>query len=383
MQRNLCAHPTQPGRPCHWLTYTANAAGALLCGLCVLMLSERVVASDLKFSDQTLASGVDSVHLPSYWMLISPVIMPSMIAGGAIGDFNNDGNQDIFVPTGGENPDQLWINNGDGTFTDRASAWGIAYEHMGVGTAVGDYNNDGWLDIFVTSFGPATGQLRPGAHLLYRNNGNGSFTDVAVVAGVNRSSATAADGFGAAFGDFDLDGDLDLVVLSWRPATDGNRLYRNDGDGTFTDVTDDAGLAGLIECRAFSPRFADMDGDRYPELLIAADFGTSRYLVNNTDGTFTDFTAGSGTGVDGNGMGATIADFNGDGLFDWYVTSIYTPNPLLGIPGTGNMLYMNKGNHVYSESSALTGVKDGGWGWGTVAVGGVTISGCPCFTQRL
>ncbi len=369
MQRDLCAHPAQPRRPRHRLTCTANAAGALLFGLCVPVLSERVVASDLKFSDQTVGSGVDSVHVPSVWLRFSPINISSMLGGGAIGDFNNDGFQDIFVLTGGENPDQLWINNGDGTFTDRAAAWGIAYKHMGVGTAVGDYNDDGWLDIFVTSVGPATGPLRPGAHLLYRNNGNGSFTDVAALAGVNQASTTIPDGFGAAFGDFDLDGDLDLIVVGWVRDSGGNRLFGNNGDGTFTDVTDDAGLGGLSDCRAFAPRFADMDGDRYPELLIAGDFGTSRYLINNTDGTFTDFTSGGGTGLDGNGMGATIADFNGDGLFDWYVTSIYTPASYLsGVPGTGNMLYMSQGNHVYTESSALAGVKDGGWGWGTVAV---------------
>lgn len=91
MQRDLCAYPAQPRRPSHRLTCTANAAGVLLFGICVPVLSERVVASDLKFSDQTVGSGVDSVHVPSVWLRFSPINISSMLGGGAIGDFNNDG----------------------------------------------------------------------------------------------------------------------------------------------------------------------------------------------------------------------------------------------------------------------------------------------------
>ncbi|HEY3244131.1 MAG TPA: CRTAC1 family protein, partial [Phycisphaerae bacterium] len=107
----------------------------------------------------------------------------------------------------------------------------------------------------------------------------------------------------------------------------------------------------------------------YPELLVAGDYGTSRYYINNGDGTFTNHTMASGTGLDGNGMGQAVADLNGDGLFDWYVTSIFTNfSPSSLIPGTGNMLYMNQGNHTFIQTSQMAGVNDGGWGWGTAAV---------------
>ena len=288
-----------------------------------------------------------------------------MTAGGAVGDFNNDGWQDLFVIDGGTGPDHLFINNGDGTFTDDAAAWGLVDVHWGSGAAVGDYNDDGWSDIFVTSFGDAAG-MRPGAHRLYRNNGHGSFSEVAADAGVNTSGPDDADGFGGAFGDYDLDGDLDLYVTGWRYGVD-NRLFRNNGDETFSDVTVEAGLY-TETLYGFSPRFVDMDGDRYPELLVSADFGSSRYYVNRRDGTFTDFTMPSGTGLDGNGMGSTIGDVNRDGLLDWYVSSIWTHVEHPSIPGTGNMLYLNQGDHIFLEAAQLAGVHDGGWGWGTVAV---------------
>jgi hypothetical protein len=99
-----------------------------------------------------------------------------------------------------------------------------------------------------------------------------------------------------------------------------------------------------------------------------SDFGRSAYLVNNGDGTFTESTVASGTGLDGNGMGTSVGDFNGDGLPDWFVSSLYSLTPQPNQPGTGNMLYINKGAHVFSESGIGAGVVDGGWGWGSVAV---------------
>ncbi len=313
------------------------------------------------FIEAATDAGLAMTHAPfqsAQWAIVV------MTAGGAVGDFNNDGWQDLFVVSGGTEPDKLFINDGDGTFTDQAAAWGLTDQHRGVGAAVGDYNNDGWQDIYVTSLGLITAPVTTGAHRLYRNDAGTGFTEVAAAAGVNTTSTTQPDGFGSAFGDYDLDGDLDLFVAGWEFNSAGNRLFRNNGDGTFTDVTVAAGVLDL-SVHGFAPHFVDMDGDRYPELLLAADFGTSRYFVNDGDGTFTDYTTESGTGLDGNGMGQAVGDINNDGLFDWYVSSIRTENTSLG---TGNMLYLNLGGHSYTEISVAAGANDGGWGWGTVAV---------------
>jgi len=303
-----------------------------------------------------------------------------MVAGAAAGDFNNDGFQDIFLPQGGHQPDKLYINNGDGTFTDQAEAWGVDALHIGSAVAVGDYDNDGWLDIFMSGFGTAAGPELGGHHLLYRNTGQGSFEEVGEAAGVRTTSPVCTDAFGAAFGDYDLDGDLDLCVAGWVDYETGTRLFRNDGDGTFTDVTDTVPTLNDPEIlvRGFSPRFVDMNGDRWPELLLTCDFGDgapvpSRYFVNNQDGTFTDMTDAedSGLGLDQNGMGHDVADFDGDGLLDWYVTNIYDPDGKQnGWPSarTGNKLYLNDGDNTFTEIAEIAGVDNGAWGWGTTAV---------------
>jgi enediyne biosynthesis protein E4 len=313
----------------------------------VIPTTTTVNAADLSFSNQTTAAGVTAVHIN--------LGVDSFLAGGAVGDFDRDGFQDIYYPTGGAQPDRLFINNGDGTFTDRAAEWGIAQLHLGTAAAVGDYDGDGWLDIFVTSFG-TPGNAGPGKHRLYKNIGGASFVESAATAGVNFSSSAIADGWGAAFGDYDLDGDLDLAVAGWR-SNNGNRLFRNNGNGTFTDVTSSAGMNAVTGIPGFAPRFADMDGDRYPELIWIADFGNSQYWINNTNGTFTNFTAQSGTSLGGTEMGQTVADFNHDGQFDFYVTTI-----------NANNLYINNGNHSYTNVANQAGVRITGWGWGTVGV---------------
>ncbi len=299
------------------------------------------------FSDQTSSSQINASFNTA---------MAGFLAGGVVGDFNNDGWQDVFYPAGGDGADKLYINNRDGTFSDQASAWNIALEHRSTAAAVGDYNRDGRLDIFVTSLGPIAG-AEAGHHKLYRNNLNNTFTDVAVAAGVNQSSAQGPDGWGAAWGDYDLDGDLDLAVSGWNETNDGNKLFRNNSNGTFTDVTSSAGLGSLAGTNGFAPRFADMDGDQFPELIWIGDFTTGHYYANDGDGTFTDVTSSSNTNQDGTEMGMTVADWDEDGDFDFYVTTI-----------NSNNLYINQGGNVYQNQANPAGVNDTDWGWGTVAV---------------
>ena len=323
------------------------------------------------FSNQTSSTGTtfttaNSGYTQSYYA-----------GGGCVGDFNNDGWQDMFIMKGGgvNVPDRLYINNHDGTFTDQAVAWGLGVSHKGKGCAAGDFNNDGFLDIYVTSAGPVGSAAQPGKNKLYKNNGNGTFTDVAIAAGVNMTNPTTEDSWSAAWGDYDLDGNLDLFVggfLTGNPSNIGNRLFHNNGNGTFTNVTASIGLFnGVGSVATQSMSFVDMDGDHYPELLLSGDFKNvntfvgSRYFRNNGNGTFSDITVASGTGKDENGMGQTFGDFNNDGLLDWYVTSIY------GFPPnnwTGNKLYRNLGNSSYTEYAASAGCNDGGYGWGAVAI---------------
>lgn len=341
---------------------------AVVCLLSTSGLAQSGGEPPVMFTDGSAAAQVFWFYFPSDRFQMAPANISPMAAGGAVGDFNRDGHQDLFVLGGGGFPDALFINNGDGTFTELSEAWGVDRSHMGVGAAVGDFDGDGWLDLYVTSFGPANVNPAVGKHILYRNNGGTGFTDVAAAAGVHQTSVATPDGLGAAFGDYDLDGDLDLYVCAWVGFSGGNRLFRNNGDGTFTDVSVQA-VVDDVRIKGFSPVFADMDGDRYPELLIAADFGTSRYFRNNRDGTFTNITLASGTGLDANGMGQCVGDLNNNGLMDWYVTSVHSDQfGWSDVPGTGNMLYVNQGNHSFQESSNPSGVNDGGWGWGTVVV---------------
>ncbi len=343
-----------------------GAACAAVPGLVLLfsLCTGTAFAQVPSFVDHTQGAGVSFLH-------DTPLDTPGrpMHAGGTVGDFNKDGFPDLFVVGSGMTADRLFINNGDGTFTDQAASAGLTDLYRGVGASVADYDDDGDLDLFVTSMGDMSGDPAGGQHRLYRNNGGLTFTNVAVDAGVNET-APYADGYGSTWGDYDLDGDLDLFVCGWHldenGETQGNRLFQNNGDGTFTDVTVAAGVYDP-ECRGFSPVFADMNGDRRPELLIAADFGTSLYFVNNGDGTFTevDFLM-PGSELAEAGMGQTLGEFNRDGRLDWFITAIYPG--FGGVGPDGNRLYINQGDDLYEELPESAGVNDGGWAWGTAAL---------------
>lgn len=353
-----------------------SATRSRVCACVIAMIAACPLQSQSvgpQFVDATMESGLGgTIHSPSGPFLTYQLNLAVMTGGGAVADFNGDGFLDIYWIGGGGVPDALFINQGDGTFVNEAQQWGIAITHMGIGACVGDFNGDGRPDLYVTSLGSSPGLPRLHSHRLYRNDG-GFFTEVAVEMGVHSNGGSLADAFGCVFGDYDLDGDLDLMVVGWTGMAN-HRLFRNDqretGQPGFTNVTGPGVITIPNGTRGFTPIFADMNGDRYPELLLAADFRTSRYFRNNANGSFTNITFQSGTGMDGNGMGATVADINGDGRPDWYVSSIYSVHGTVStwIPGTGNMLYINTGHHNYLEQSALYGVKDGGWGWGTVAV---------------
>lgn len=319
-------------------------------------------AQDYGFIERTAEAGLGAEPVAAVGPL---ALLIEMGSGIAVIDYDRDGWPDLFVPTGGPEPDRLYRNRGDGTFVDVAPALGLDAVHAAMGVAVGDIDRDGWPDLYVTSFGDPL-DPSPGRHRLYRNLGGQGFEECARERGVARTSPRIADAMGACFGDIDLDGDLDLAVAGWRNGSEGNRLFENRGDGTFVDRTP-THLAPASGIRGFNPCFADMDGDRYPELLLSADFGTSRYWINRANGSFLDHTVPSGTGLDTNGMGSLVADLDQDGRLDWYVSSVFDPASPVGLVGDGNKLYRNLGHHAFEELATATHSVDGGFGWGCLA----------------
>jgi len=340
---------------------------------------DPVAVMAVTFRDVSLAAGLDYDILAGQAQ--SEVQM--MSGGAAAGDYDGDGWVDLVV-TRIQGPPILYRNRGDGTFEDAtpasfAAALGAARTN---GAAWVDIEQDGDLDLYLTS--------QEGArHYLLVSDGAGGFTEEAVARGADVSTDDFHFGFGIAVGDYDRDGYPDLYVGEWKTQRDPSvpthsRLLHNRGDagpGTFEDVTIAAGASvdgslgssplGAIEgAWVFSPRFNDLDGDGWPDLVLACDFGTSRILWNQGDGSFVDGTAAAGTGGDENGMGSAIGDFDGDGDLDWFVTSIRDPaetceTAVCGWYYSGNRLYRNDGGRVFSDATDAAGVRDGGWGWGT------------------
>ncbi|MCC5822069.1 MAG: CRTAC1 family protein [Phycisphaerales bacterium] len=292
----------------------------------------------------------------------------SHAAGGAAADFNGNGLHDLFVLGGGVFPDRMFVNNGDGTFTDMAPQWGLDRMHHAYGVSVADFNNDGNLDMLITSYGPSDSLPQARRHLLLRNDGepgsnDRNFVNVADEAGLNNFFSNFVDGTGSGWGDINLNGRLDLMICGYRSQHAGNRLYRNDGpdqDGVwrFTDITEQA---GMLETRVhgFLPRFIDLTGNRYPDLLLIADTGTSRVYINNGDETFTrrnDLAPRIGIA---NAMGVDVGDINNNGLLDFYVTNITQF-------GSGNLMFVQNEEGYFIDRAAELGVLEGYWGWGTI-----------------
>lgn len=319
---------------------------------------------NFSFEDVTLESGLGFKH---GFMTGGPETEQEIISGGAAaGDYDKDGWVDIYAVSGDASQNFLYRNMGDGTFQNVAAQAGLNIsDTMDSGPTFADYNGDGDLDIFIGGVAPLS------TVYLFENNGNGTFSDVTEEAGL--SIIDRLNTFSAAFGDYDLDGDLDLFMTHWGsgPILNGEttqHLWRNNSDGTFTDVSIDSGIAESFWLRSqfgFTPNWSDINNDGYPDMLLAADFGNSRVFVNQKDGTFLDTT--NDVIDDENGMGAAVGDFDNDLDFDWFVSSIYDTDGVSeghwGI--TGNRLYRNIGNGQFEDATVEAGVEHGFWGWGS------------------
>jgi tetratricopeptide (TPR) repeat protein len=275
-------------------------------------------------------------------------------AGGAImDDFDNDGLLDIAISTmDTAGPMALYRNQGDGTFQDRSEASGLSKILGGLNCVQTDYNNDGWLDIYVMRGG---WQRLPQRHSLLRNNKDGTFTDVTKEAGIN----TPIDGQVAVWADYDNDGFLDLFVGGESTRC---RLYHNRGDGTFEEVAVQAGVANEGgQCKGAN--WGDFNGDRYPDLYVANLNGPPRLYRNNRDGTFTDVAKEMGIKQPTNGFSCWFWDYDNDGWLDLFATS-YEQNlsenikSHLGMPheGTTCRLYRNRGGKGFDDVSEAVGL---------------------------
>ena len=299
--------------------------------------------------------------------------------GAAFFDYDNDGWLDIFLPCGsrvegfpaGQEPtNRLYRNNRDGTFTDVTSAAGLVHSGWAQGVCIGDYDNDGFEDLFVTTWGK---------NLLFHNNGDGTFTDVSERAGISGSRTRWSTG--CAFLDYDRDGHLDLFVAnyvdigdlkSWPlpesgpctykgvsvacgpPGLTGGRniLYHNNGNGTFTDVSEASGILKANGTYGLGVLVADFDNDGWPDIYVANDSQPSALYQNNHNGTFTDvgITAGCAYSQDGKpqaGMGATAADYDCDGYLDIFKTNFSEDTA---------SLYHNAGQGVFDDVTFASGL---------------------------
>jgi enediyne biosynthesis protein E4 len=346
-----------------------------------LMVIGTASPHDVEFTEIAEALGIDFVHESS--ATSEKYLLETMGGGVALFDYDNDGRLDIFFTNGarlddpmpaGARPDKsdrtywnrLYRQQEDGTFvdvTEKAGLTGMPQDYYGMGVAVGDYDNDGFADLYVTNYGGNT---------LYRNNGNGTFTDVTARAGVAGSGWSASAGFF----DYDNDGHLDIFVtryVEWTFQENGycgekkpgyraychpdnydgvtNLLYRNNGDGTFTDVSAKAGLADAVG-KGLGVAFADYDDDGYVDVYVANDSVQSFLFRNTGHGTFSEvgLLAGVGFTEEGKtfaGMGVDFADYDNDGHPDVFVTDLSNER---------YRLFRHNGDGSFRDVTNLSGV---------------------------
>jgi hypothetical protein len=329
-------------------------------------------ASPIRMHDVTAASGVRFVHTDGSSGRLYYV--ETVASGLALFDYDQDGDEDIYFLNGAALPgmkvtspprNALYRNDGGFRFTEVTSQAGVGDTGHGLGVAAGDYDNDGDLDLYVNNFGP---------NVLYRNNGDGTFTDVTDVAGVGNGSQVGA---GTCFLDMDADGDLDLYVanyveftletnrtarISGHPAYVGpmdfpptsDTLYRNNGDGTFADVSLESGVASR-EGTGMGMACCDFDRDGDTDIVVGNDVAGNFFFRNDGQGHFVEIGLLTGLAYDLSGkpqatMGVEAGDYDNDGLIDVYATSFQMELATL---------YKNSGNAMFKDVTRLTGAGEG------------------------
>ncbi len=321
------------------------------------------------FQEVTNQAGIQFQHING---ATRKKYMPeTMGSGGLFFDYNNDGWLDIYLVDGGSLVDEelagrtrsvLYRNNGDGTFRDVTADSGLEHRAYGMGACAADYDNDGWVDLYLTNFGP---------NVLYRNNGDGTFTDVTQTAG-GRSPLWSTS---CAFGDIDNDGNVDLFVTNYVDSSVNNNkfcgdkiqrvrtychpnvynglpdiLYRNNGDGTFTDVTRKAGVFTTAG-KGLGVVFGDYNNDGWADIYVANDSVPNFLYRNQGNGTFEEVSMWAGVAVNGEGrpeagMGTDMGDYDNDGRLDIFVANLDVES---------NTLYHNGGQGLFADRTFESG----------------------------